>query len=331
MLAAVRAEPGVRSSPTGGASADVLAVLRRAGACFRSELAAPLGPAADRGRRGPLGPGGPGHGHRRRLLGGAVPAAGRGRRRPAGRGTDSGPAGRPRAPAGAGRAAASARAVVTGARARRPRSPDRRRPRPPRSWPRRWPGSCWPAGAWWPGSCGPASPTGSPGATWSGPSGGWRPGARSWAAGSWPGVSGEQYALPEAASLLAEVRRDPAAGCRGGGGRRRPAQPDRCAAGRRPDPGRPAPHRRATAAGCRSAGRAGWRTAAAGLGRPTPEALGRTAASWSPAGGAPPVGVEAVVQRHLEGPDGLAVLDSPRGGSASQTMAAAGAEGGAPG
>ena len=55
------------------------------------------------------------------------------------------------------------------------------------------------------------------------------------------GLSGEQYALPEAAELLAEVRR--AAGTRrgGGGGGRRSAEPDGHRAARPPGAGRPTP------------------------------------------------------------------------------------------
>jgi ATP-dependent Lhr-like helicase len=43
MLAAVRTESSAGGQPTRGAAADVLAVLRSRGACFRSELAAPSG------------------------------------------------------------------------------------------------------------------------------------------------------------------------------------------------------------------------------------------------------------------------------------------------
>ena len=56
------------------------------------------------------------------------------------------------------------------------------------------------------------------------------------------GMSGEQYATPEAAALLAEVRRDAPGGRRGGGGRRRPAQSDRRMARWHPGARRPPPH-----------------------------------------------------------------------------------------
>ena len=48
------------------------------------------------------------------------------------------------------------------------------------------------------------------------------------------GISGEQYAAPDAAELLGQVHRDPHAGRGGHGGRGRSAQPDRWTAGRAP-------------------------------------------------------------------------------------------------
>ena len=122
------------------------------------------------------------------------------------------------------------------------------------SWPRRWPASCWPGGAWWPGSCGTASRSACPGARWSGPCAASRPGGWSSGAGSWPGSRASSTPLPEAAELLADVRGAGRGRCRGDGGRRRPAQPDR---DRAPGPRVPAvrhrrvdlPRRRATKAG----------------------------------------------------------------------------------
>ena len=93
---------------------------------------------------------------------------------------------RARTPAGPGRDRGRGGPLVPAAPTRRDRNGAARSGRRRRNWPRRWPGNCWPAGAWWPGSCGRGSRTGSPGGTWCGPSGGWRPAARSWAGGSWP-------------------------------------------------------------------------------------------------------------------------------------------------
>ena len=71
MLAAVRLDREL-AEPTAGASADVLAVLRSRGGLLPIRAGVGLRPAGDRGRRGAVGPGGPGHRHRRRLLGGPL-------------------------------------------------------------------------------------------------------------------------------------------------------------------------------------------------------------------------------------------------------------------
>ncbi len=184
--------------------------LRSQGARFRSELAAASGRLDAEVDEGLWDLVARGHRDRGRLLGRAVPAVGP--PSPAGAPARLGPAVRPRPPAGRGRHRGRARAAGPCCPSPTPPAPDPTAARRPRSWPRRWPGSCWPAGGWWPGSCGPASPTGSPGGTWCGPSAGWRPGARPSGGRFVAGISGEQYASPEAVALLADVRRDPGRG-----------------------------------------------------------------------------------------------------------------------
>ncbi len=90
----------------------------------------------------------------------------------------------------------------------RPSEPARR----PRSWPRPWPGSSWPGGASSPGSSGPTSPTASRGGTSCGPCAGSRPAAQTLGGRFVAGISGEQYASPEAVALLGQVRGDPGRG-----------------------------------------------------------------------------------------------------------------------
>ena len=196
-----RGRRAARCEPTAGA------VGRRAGASCRARGVLPVRagagrrPPARRGRRGALGSGRPGDGHRRRLLGRASLLSARARWR-----SPTAPAVRPGSRLGRRRADVGQRdrrgslvpAGLAGAARTVGAGPDWRRRE---SWPRRWPGSCWPAGAWWPGSCGPGSRSGSP----------WRDvvralrrlEARGLVVGGRfvAGLSGEQYALPEAAEL----------------------------------------------------------------------------------------------------------------------------------
>ena len=157
VLAAVRVgEPAVE--PTVGASADVLAVLRHRGACFRAELPSATGrlPAeVDEGLWDLVARGvatADAFSAVRSLLSARERWRSRQRHQPAGRvglarrraevGTGHGE-GRwsllPADPSGG-----PCRPRLPGAGDRRPRWATS----PSRSWPRRWPARCWPAGAW---------------------------------------------------------------------------------------------------------------------------------------------------------------------------------------
>ena len=165
-------------------------------------------PAPGRGRRGPVGSGGPGPRHRGCLLGGAGPA-----RRP----VTAGAPGRSAAPPAAWRAAGPRWGRVSARAAGRscpgPRCSGCRRSTTAsscpgtRRWPRPWRSSCWCAGASSPGRSGAGSRSRCRGARSCGRCAGSRHAALVLGGRFVAGLSGEQYALPEAFDELQATHR----------------------------------------------------------------------------------------------------------------------------
>ncbi len=226
------------TEPAAGASADILAALRqRAPVSGPSWRPAPAG--SGRRRRRAVGPGGPGHRHRRRLLGRSIAAL---HPPPVRGGPGACSTGGARTPAGPGRSGVgegrwSLLPEPDMAIAGSPDGPPMEEMAEAVAWQllARWGVVAW--------------------ELWSRESFRvpWREvvralrrlEARGQALGGRfvAGMAGEQYALPEAAALLADVRRDAEPGSGGGSGRRRSPQSDRSAVGRRPDPCHSPPQR----------------------------------------------------------------------------------------
>ena len=211
MLRAVRAGAAA-PEPEVGAAADVLAALRVRGACFRPELAPVTGrlPAeVDEGLWDLVARGlvtADAFSAVRSLLSARDRWRTRTVRRPSGR------LARRRAPVGTGigegRWSLLPGPEVLGA----PAVDDGVLCRATRSWPSRWPSSCWRAGASSPGRSGAASRSRCPGARWCGRCAGWRRAGVVLGGRFVAGLSGEQYALPEAFDELQAVHRRGAGG-----------------------------------------------------------------------------------------------------------------------